>query len=237
VLTQIKFSITFKTTFKTPTIMALVAPSILSADLSNLQSEIELINRSAADWIHFDVMDGVFVPNISFGIPICAAVAAHAQKPIDVHLMMVSPDRHLQGFAEAGANCISVHYEAVTHLHRTVTFIKSLGCKAGVALNPHTPVSLLEEIITELDYVCLMSVNPGYSGQKFITSTVAKTQKLKDLILKTDSHALIQIDGGVNNENGVELVKAGADILVAANFIYKSNDKLKAIAALKDTRK
>jgi len=212
----------------------MVAPSILSADLLTLGEEIRLINESKADWIHFDVMDGVFVPNLSFGIPLCEAIKKVVQKPIDVHLMVVQPEKLIPLFASAGASYISVHYETVTHLHRTISQIKELGCKAGVAINPHTPIHILEDIITDLDYVCVMSVNPGYSGQKFIENTFRKVVALRNLIDARQANTLIQVDGGINTDNGKELVKAGADILVAANFIYKSDDKLQAIASLRN---
>lgn len=211
----------------------LIAPSILAADFANLQREVEMINASQADYIHVDIMDGVFVPNISFGIPVTEAIHAHAKKPLDVHLMIVNPDLYLESFRKAGAEIITVHYEACTHLHRTVQATHKLGAKAGVALNPHTPMELLGEIIGDLDLVCLMSVNPGFGGQKFIENTYSKVARLKDLILQKGSTAKIEIDGGVNLENAPKLMAAGADVLVAGSFVFNAADPLATIAALK----
>jgi ribulose-phosphate 3-epimerase len=211
----------------------IVAPSILSADLANLQPAIEMINDSSADWIHFDVMDGVFVPNISFGMPVCQAINQHAKKPLDVHLMIVHPEKYLKEFQKVGAHSISVHYEACTHLHRTIQEIKALGCKASVAINPHTPVHLLEDILPELDIVLVMSVNPGYSGQKFIPHTYQKVTALKALIQQKGAKTLIEVDGGVSNLNASELLKAGADVLVSASYIFGATDPKAAIHELK----
>ena len=211
----------------------IVAPSILSADLANLQPAIEMINDSSADWIHFDVMDGVFVPNISFGMPVCQAINQHAKKPLDVHLMIVHPEKYLKEFQKVGAHSISVHYEACTHLHRTIQEIKALGCKASVAINPHTPVHLLEDILPELDIVLVMSVNPGYSGQKFIPHTYQKVAALKALIQQKGAKTLIEVDGGVSNQNASELLKAGADVLVSASYIFGATDPKAAIHELK----
>lgn len=211
----------------------LISPSILAADFANLQREVEMLNNSQADFIHVDIMDGVFVPNISFGIPVTEAIFKHAKKPLDVHLMIVNPDNYLESFRKAGAELISVHYEACIHLHRTVQAIHSLGAKAGIAINPHTSVALLEEIITEIDLVCLMSVNPGFGGQKFIENTYSKVSRLKDLILQKGSSAQIEIDGGVNVENAAKLVEAGADILVAGNFVFSSPNPIQTIASLR----
>jgi ribulose-phosphate 3-epimerase len=212
---------------------ALIAPSILAADFANLQREVEMLNHSKADYIHVDIMDGVFVPNISFGIPVTEAIHKHAKKPLDVHLMIVNPDSYLEAFRKAGADIISVHYEACPHLHRTVQAIHSLGAKAGVAINPHTSIGLLEEIILGIDVVCLMSVNPGFGGQKFIENTYSKVSRLKDLILQKGSAAKIEIDGGVNLENAPKLLQAGADILVAGNFVFSSSNPIQTIASLK----
>lgn len=210
-----------------------IAPSILAADFANIQREVEMLNASQADYIHVDIMDGMFVPNISFGLPVTEAIHRHATKPLDVHLMIVDPDRYLEAFRNAGAAVISVHVEACTHLHRTVQAIKALGCKAGVALNPHTSVSLLEDIIEELDLVCLMSVNPGFGGQKFIPRTFDKVRKLKSMIDISGSKALIEIDGGVNLQNAPLLVEAGADVLVAGNFVFSSSNPIGTIQELK----
>lgn len=211
----------------------LVAPSMLSADFGNLQHAVELINNSEADWFHLDVMDGVFVPNISFGMPVISAIKKVAQKPLDVHLMIVQPERYIADFKQSGADILTVHYEAVTHLHRTVNAIREKGMKAGVVLNPHTNVLLLEDIINEVDLVLLMSVNPGFGGQKFIDNTYSKVEQLKNMILKKGSKALIEVDGGVNLTNAEKLVGAGVDVLVAGNSIFKSGDILAAIHTLK----
>lgn len=214
----------------------LISPSILAADFANLQKEVEMLNTSQADYIHVDIMDGIFVPNISFGIPVTEAIHKHAKKPLDVHLMIVSPDNYLEAFRKAGADIISVHYEACAHLHRTIQAIHALGAKAGVAINPHTSVGLLEEIIGDIDLVCLMSVNPGFGGQKFIENTYSKVSRLKDLILQKDSTAQIEIDGGVNHENAPKLLNAGADILVAGSFVFSASDPLQTIVKLKAIR-
>lgn len=212
----------------------LIAPSILAADFANLQKEVEMLNGSLADFIHVDIMDGVFVPNISFGLPVTEAIHKHAKKPLDVHLMIVNPDPYLEAFRSAGAEIISVHYEACAHLHRTIQAIHKSGAKAGVAINPHTSVSLLGEILGEIDLVCIMSVNPGFGGQKFIENTYSKVAMLKEMILKKNSHAKIEIDGGVNLENAPKLVAAGADVLVAGSFVFNSADPKATIAGLKD---
>jgi ribulose-phosphate 3-epimerase len=212
----------------------LVAPSILSADFSDLKSAIEMINKSEADWFHVDVMDGVFVPNISFGFPVIKAIKAHAQKPLDVHLMIVDPDRYVEDFKKAGADFLSVHFEACTHLHRTIHNIKHHGMKAGVAINPHTPIHLLEDIIQDINLVCLMSVNPGFGGQKFIDHTFNKVLRLKELIVQSSSKAKIEVDGGVDLDNALPLIRAGADVLVAGNTVFTSPNPLEAIKFLKD---
>lgn len=214
--------------------MAIVSPSMLSADFANLQKEIDFINQSSADWFHLDIMDGVFVPNISFGIPVIKSIKKHAKKPLDVHLMIVEPDKYISDFKNAGADWLTVHYEACTHLHRTVQSIKSQGMKAGVALNPHTPVQALEDIICDVDMILIMSVNPGFGGQKFIPQSIEKITKLKELIIQKKSNALIQVDGGVDTSNSTILTKAGADILVAGNAIFASEDRNKVIAILKN---
>jgi ribulose-phosphate 3-epimerase len=211
----------------------IIAPSVLAADFANLQREVEMLNSSAADWIHVDVMDGVFVPNISLGIPVVAALNKHSKKPLDVHLMIVEPEKYVEAFVKAGAAVVSVHAEACPHLHRNIQQIKSLGAKAGVAINPHTPLNVLEYVIKEIDLVCLMSVNPGFGGQKFIETTYRKVQMLREIIDKSGSGALIEIDGGVNAENAGALMKAGADVLVAGNFVFSSLTPEHVIAGLK----
>ena len=211
----------------------IIAPSVLAADFANLQRDIEMINNSEADWFHIDIMDGVFVPNISFGMPVLAAIAKHAKKTIDVHLMIVDPDRYIKTFADLGANILSVHYEACPHLHRTLQAIKAEGMKAGVAINPHTNIDLLEDVINDIDMVCIMSVNPGFGGQSFIENTYAKIEKLKALISRKGATTIIEIDGGVTNKNAVQLVEAGADVLVAGNFVFKAENPTETIADLK----
>ncbi|MFN3272829.1 ribulose-phosphate 3-epimerase [Cloacibacterium caeni] len=211
----------------------LIAPSVLSADFGNLQRDIEMINRSQADWFHVDVMDGRFVPNISFGFPVMKAIQEHAKKFVDVHLMIVEPEKYVEEFINYGADLVSVHYEACTHLHRTINFIQDKGAKAGVVLNPSTPVWVLEDIITEVDLVLLMSVNPGFGGQKFIENTYKKIRETKELILENNSTALIEIDGGVNTENAPKLFEAGADVLVAGNAVFASENPERTIELLK----
>lgn len=210
-----------------------IAPSILAADFGNLQRDIEMLNSSAADWIHVDIMDGLFVPNISFGFPVVKAVKKHAQKPLDVHLMIIDPDRYLQQFKDDGADQITVHYEACTHLHRTVHAIKDMGIKAGVALNPHTPVAFLDDIISDIDTVLIMSVNPGFGGQKFIENTYKKIKDLKALSAERNPNLLIEIDGGVTLQNAQALLSAGANMLVAGNFVFSAANQVGTIAALK----
>jgi ribulose-phosphate 3-epimerase len=214
----------------------LIAPSILSADFANLQSDIEMINQSEADWFHVDVMDGVFVPNISFGFPVITAIKHHAKKPLDVHLMIVDPDRYLQQFKDAGAAILTVHYEACTHLHRTISAIHELGMKAGVAINPHTPISVLEDILPQIDLVCIMSVNPGFGGQKFIENTYQKITKLRTLAKQLNTEVLIEIDGGVGHQNALALIKAGADVLVAGNAVFGAQNPMEMISELKKIR-
>ena len=211
----------------------IIAPSILSADFANLQRDVEMINNSQADWFHVDVMDGAFVPNISFGFPVIKAIKKHAKKPLDVHLMVMDPDRYLQQFKEVGADIITVHYEACTHLHRTVQAIKALGVKAGVAINPHTPVNLLVDIIEDIDVVLVMSVNPGFGGQKFIENTYHKIAQLRDIIRATKSKAIIEIDGGVDMHNYIKLLEAGANALVAGNTVFSSPNPTQTISDLK----
>ena len=211
----------------------LIAPSILAADFANLQRDLEMINKSDADWVHVDIMDGMFVPNISFGFPVVNAAKKHATKPLDVHLMIVDPDRYLKAFKDAGAAGITVHYEACPHLHRTIQAIKELGCKAGVALNPHTPVSFLEDIIEYLDLVLIMSVNPGFGGQKFIGNTYKKLRELKRLSSELNPQLYIEVDGGVDNSNSQKLTDAGANVLVAGNSVFSASDPLAAIRELK----
>jgi ribulose-phosphate 3-epimerase len=211
----------------------IIAPSILSADFGNLQRDIEMINQSQADWFHVDVMDGVFVPNISFGFPVMAAVKKHAIKPLDVHLMIVEPDKYIEDFAKAGADRITVHYEACTHLHRTIQLIKATGCKAGVALNPHTPVTLLQDVIEDLDLVLIMSVNPGFGGQAFIHNTYKKITDLKALIQGVNENLIIEVDGGVGLQNINTLASAGANAFVAGNAIFATDDPTETIAEMK----
>ena len=211
----------------------LIAPSILAADFANLQREVEMLNASQADYIHVDIMDGVFVPNISFGIPVTAAIRQYAHKPLDVHLMIVNPDNYLEDFKKAGAEIITVHYEACNHLHRTIQKIKSLGCEAGVAINPHTPVEVLRDIITDVDMVCIMSVNPGFGGQSFIDRTYDKIRRLKQMIEQAHANTKIEVDGGVNEANAGLLLDAGADVLVAGSFVFSSKDPINTIRKLK----
>ena len=211
----------------------LIAPSVLAADFANLQRDIEMINNSEADWFHIDIMDGAFVPNISFGMPVLEAINKHAKKTIDVHLMIVKPERFIPTFAKLGANILTIHYETVTHLHRAIQLIKSEGMKAGVALNPHTNINVLEDIINDIDLVCIMSVNPGFGGQSFIENTYEKVRKLKKLIIEKNAHTIIEIDGGVTNKNAKELVAAGADVLVAGSYVFKAENPTQTIADLK----
>ena len=211
----------------------IIAPSILSCDFGNLERDFQLINRSQADWFHVDVMDGVFVPNISFGLPIIEALKKVAEKPKDVHIMITNPDRYIEQFAKSGADILTVHYEACTHLHRTIAAIKEAGMKAGVALNPHTPVNVLENVIADLDLVLIMSVNPGFGGQKFIPQAIEKVRQTKAMIKSSGSSALVEVDGGVNTATGAELVAAGADALVAGSFVFNNPDPTAVIASLK----
>ena len=210
----------------------LIAPSILAADFSNLQRDIEMINESDADWFHIDIMDGVFVPNISFGMPVLRDIKKHAKKTIDVHLMIVNPDQYIETFAGLGADILTVHWEACTHMHRTIQAIKATGMKAGIALNPHTSVNQLKDIIKNIDLVCLMSVNPGFGGQSFIENTYNKVKELKELIQSSESSCQIEIDGGVTNKNAEKLVQAGANILVAGSYVFKSSNPTETISKL-----
>lgn len=211
----------------------LIAPSVLAADFANLQRDVEMINNSQADWFHIDIMDGVFVPNISFGMPVLEAINRHAKKTIDVHLMIVDPDRYVKTFKNLGADILTVHYEACTHLHRSLQAIKSEGMKAGVALNPHTNVALLEDVICDIDLVCLMSVNPGFGGQSFIENTYKKVKQLKEMIVRNNASTLIEIDGGVTDKNAKQLAEAGADVLVAGSFVFNAENPIVTIENLK----
>ena len=213
----------------------ILAPSLLAADFGNLQQAVEMVNASEADWFHIDIMDGVFVPNISYGMPVLSVIHKHATKPLDVHLMIIDPDRYISTFAKLGSDILTVHYEACTHLHRTIQAIKAEGMKAGVALNPHTPVALLEDVIQDIDVLLLMSVNPGFGGQSFIENTYKKVRQAKALIEQVEAHALIEIDGGVSLKNAKALVEAGADALVAGSFIFNATNPTQTIAELKKT--
>lgn len=211
----------------------LIAPSVLAADFANLQKDVEMLNQSEADYIHIDIMDGIFAPNISFGFPVCSAIHKHAKKPMDFHLMIKDADPYLEACIKSGADIISVHYEACTHLHRTITHIKELGAKAGVVLNPHTPVDVLEEILPYLDLVLLMSVNPGFGGQKFIETTFSKVRKLRAMVDSIEADIIIEVDGGVTDQNASQLFEAGANMLVAGSFVFKSEDPANTISKLK----
>ena len=210
----------------------LIAPSVLAADFSNLQRDIEMINESEADWFHIDIMDGVFVPNISFGMPVLRDIKKHAKKTLDVHLMIVNPDQYIETFSKLGADILTVHWEACTHMHRTIQAIKATGMKAGIALNPHSSVNQLKDVIKDIDVVCLMSVNPGFGGQSFIENTFDKVKELKDLIQSTGSECQIEIDGGVTNKNAKKLIQSGANILVAGSYVFKSSNPTETISKL-----
>lgn len=210
----------------------IISPSLLAADFANLERDIKLFNNSKAQWLHIDIMDGVFVPNISYGMPVLKAVGKHTEKPLDVHLMIIKPDRYIDTFADLGAEILTVHYEACTHLHRTLQAIKARGMKPGVAINPHTPINVLEDIITDIDLVCVMSVNPGFGGQSFIEHTYKKVVKLKQLIQEAGASTLIEIDGGVTDKNATQLIEAGADVLVAGSYIFGNSDPQKVIEDL-----
>ncbi len=212
----------------------LIAPSVLAADFGNLQRDLEMINNSEADWFHIDIMDGVFVPNISYGMPVLKAIAKHAKKTIDVHLMIVDPDRYIKEFASLGSDILTVHYEACTHLHRTIQAIKAEGMKAGVAINPHTSVDLLKDVIKDIDLVLVMSVNPGFGGQSFIENTYAKVKQLKTIIEDAGATTLIEVDGGVTDQNAAQLTKAGADVLVAGSYVFKAENQIETIKGLKE---
>lgn len=232
-LTELRFGVPFLPLQKNYTMSRLIAPSLLSADFGNLQRDIEMVNNSQADWFHLDIMDGMFVPNISYGFPVIEVVKKHASKPLDVHLMILDPDRYLERFRDAGADIITVHYEACTHLHRTLSRIKELGMKAGVVLNPHTSVEVLEDIVADCDLVLLMSVNPGFGGQKFIENTYSKVQRLKAMITRKGCNTLIEVDGGVGTGNAKALFDAGADVLVAGNAVFKAENPAEAIVQMK----